>query len=777
MALTKTSVPVNDLTPVGDALPTGKPKQRTRKTKIQATIGKPTLETEKKWINEQIAYENFAGKNEDLDNRAAALVKQHCNDYRNRMSAVFDRWAINWRGANGDVPWLKTMDGIHVYEPQKRLRSKCARIVRSIRQFDPPFVVEGGNSEVDRREAETIGMWVHRKLEDAKWEDLQGPVARSGELTNLLAGKVTYEHQPEFIVDRDCKFNTQTQEWENTRTISRKIGRKGSRIDQVDSFWFFYDLTAKDAQECSFIGDESEPFLHELLHLSDLGIYEKKQLEKVGTERRTQTPTAKDIGSNWVDAHRNARSVALGNDTAGAQPITQNQHEAVRVRLVEDWCLFNFGPNGFDNATDPTSGEKLTGVHKVVITLADDVVIRFQLNPHDDKHVPYAFEWVENNGAGAFAPAPFDAVLQQSMDYDRFATSVGRWVDTLTTPFIATKDQASGWPSSMLGVKTGTVIRNAGEFEVIRQPDLTPAVTAIRGMHRQEIEESSGDMRVYESPSGTATETERKVQESQLLVQASIDANCKFWAQIGLLIQRTEAQYATAEQTFAAVGKAAASVNPFVTITPDTMLKDVRFRVYGMHNVHVLGTRAAGMGRWSTRWAPMLPQMPKIDLYELAKMDFELEVGNFGMERIFPGSTSPLDVATQDQENVWLAAGHSVDVNDQDDHVDHMKKIVAFLQTPNLPPYVVKKTVEHYNEHAIAQQKKMAEQKQAEQEAKDEAAIMGPQGGKPGQDRPPAYGGMPAQTQQNVTPGGFQDRTVAKTGRDQPSNQNELMTA
>ena len=126
-----------------------KDRKKTTKSTIPMTVGKPSIEIEKAWLNEQIPYVNFAGKNEDLDNRASALVQQHCNSYRERMSAVFDRWALNWRCANGDVPWLTTMDGVHVFEPQKRLRSKCARIVRAIQQFDPPFVVEGGNSEVD----------------------------------------------------------------------------------------------------------------------------------------------------------------------------------------------------------------------------------------------------------------------------------------------------------------------------------------------------------------------------------------------------------------------------------------------------------------------------------------------------------------------------------------------------------------------------------------------------------------------------------------------------
>jgi hypothetical protein len=580
------------------------------------------------------------------------------------------------------------------------------------------------------------------------------------------------------------KFNPATQKWETKRTISRKIGRKGSRIDQVDSFWFFYDLAAKNAQECSFIGDESEPFLHELYNLAELGVYSKTQLDKVGDERRTKTPNQNEVGSNWVDAHRNARSVALGNDQAGAHPIASTQHEAVRVRLVEDWCLFDFGDNGFEGALDPL-GQRLTGVHRVLITLADSIVIRFQLNPNDRKFVPYAFEWVENNGAGAFAPAPFDSVTQQSMDYDRFATGMSRWTDTLTTPFIAVRDQGSGWPASMLGLKTGTVVRNAGEFEVIRQPDITPAIMAIRGTHRQEIEETSGDLRVYESPSGTATETERKVQESQLLVQSSIRANSKFWAQIGLIVKATEAQYSTGDQTFAAVGKSASAVDPFITITPDTMLKDVRFRVFGMHNVHVLGSRAQGMARWSTRWGAMLPSMPKIDTYELAKMDFELEVGSFGTERIFPGSASPLDMATQDQENVWLAAGHSVDVNDQDDHQDHMAKLVGFIKKltrENSPgaEYVIKKAIEHYNAHAVAAQRQQAEQEAEQREAERNASLAAPQAGGPGQDRPPAAGGMPASPSQNkegVTPGSFQERTAAKGARKQPASQMGAMTA
>jgi hypothetical protein len=750
-------------------------KSATSTARIPATVGKPTAEIEQAWINRQILYENFAGKVEDLDNRVAALVRQHCNSYRNRMGAVFDRMALNWRCANGDVPWLTTMDGVHMFEGQKALQRKCSSIVNTIVQFDPAFIVEGDASEVDQREAEVIQAWTNRKLENAGWQDLLEPVARAGELTNMLVVKVGYERQKEMLVDRSVKLDTDAKKatWVDKRTISNRIGKRGCRVDQVDSFWFFYDLEGKNAQECSFIGDESEPFLHDLEAQADLGIYSKEQLKKVGTARRTKTPTGQDASGNWVDAHRNARSVALGNDQAGAHPETESQHEAVRIRLVEDWCFFNFG-DGFDGVVDPM-GNKLTGVHRVLITLADDIVIRFMLNPNDRKVVPYAFERVNDNGAGAFAPAPFDAVTQINMDYDRFATGMYRWTDTLTTPFIAVRDQGSGWPSSMLGIKTGTVVRNAGDFEVIRQPDITPAVMAIRGTHRQEIEEASGALRVYESPSNTATESTFKVQEQQHLVRNSIRANCKLWAQVALIVKAMEAQYASGEETFAVVGKAATAIEPFVTITPDTMLKDVRFRFIGMNNMHVIGDRKQGFARWSNRWQAALPGMPKIDVYELARLDFELEVGTFGADRIFPTSASPFQAIPQEQENVALLAGHSVDVNEQDDDIDHLKKLVRLLERKDLPEYVRERAMQHYMAHAAAHERKQAEQQAAEQEAQREAAMLAPQGGQPGADRPPAFGGMPAKRDPGITPGPEGQRSSARGGRSQPAQQTAMM--
>src|SRR5262245_44166295 len=120
---------------------------------IPVSVSTPTPDEEKSWINRQIPYQNFAGLNDELDRRAVALVRSHCNGYRARMSGPMKRWALNCRVANGDVPWVVNQDDIHLFESQKALTTKVARVEEQILQFDPPMECESDKGELDRRQA------------------------------------------------------------------------------------------------------------------------------------------------------------------------------------------------------------------------------------------------------------------------------------------------------------------------------------------------------------------------------------------------------------------------------------------------------------------------------------------------------------------------------------------------------------------------------------------------------------------------------------------------
>lgn len=741
---------------------------------LPVEVAAPTPEQERRFINRQIPYANFAGKNDTLDGLAVALVKSYVNGYRARMAGPMRRWALNWRVANGDVPWIVNDDDIHLFESQKAITTKVARVEEQILQFDPPLEIESQQSETSRREAKIIASWVHRQMENGEWTSLIQPVARSGELTNLLIVKVTHEraremrvHRHEELVDRRGK-----PYWRSERRLRDEIVRRRVRYDQVDPFWFFCDLEAKNVQEAAFVGDESEPLLLQVQQDADLGLFSKEQVAKVLKHR--ETGEHKGLTATWTDSHRRARSIALGRDFTGDESAGgQEADGGTRVRQLECYLLFDFG-EGYDGVNDPL-GRKLTGVHRVVVTIVDGICVRLMLNPHDRKFVPYAVSKVNDNGAAAVAPAVWDSVTQMNAHLDRFGSNVMRWIDLLVSPICVTADPSSELPKTLLSAKAGSVFKNTGPWDFMKVPDITASVGQLLGMFRREMEETSGALRVFESPQGTATETERKVQEQQRSARASFRASSDLWEQVALLTQAMSAQFSRGPERFAAVGKASAVLGQYVTITPDLMLRDVRFRMIGMKNLHVLGTRAQGMAQWSTSWAAMLPNTPDINLRALMKLDFELRVGRAGADQVFGNPESPWESWSQADENAVLLSGQAVEVHPLDDDLEHLKQMAALVRRRDLPRFIRELILKHEEAHVRNHQRKLAEQAAARQQAQRQAELLAPAGGEAGRDKPPSYGGMPAQRDRNVTPGPDQERTVPRAGRQQNLSQSQAI--
>lgn len=741
---------------------------------LPVPVAAPTPEEEVKFINRQIPYRNFAGRDEELDGQVVALVRAFANGYRARMAGPMKRWAVNWKVANGAVPWISNDDDIHLYESQKALTSKVARVEEQILQFDPPLEMESDQSETSRLEAKILAAWVHRQMENGEWSTLIQPTARCGEITNFMIVKVTHERIREMRVHRHEELVEKKGKpwWRSERRLRTEITRRRIRYDQVDPFWFFFDLEAKNIQEAAFAGDESEPLLMRVQQDADLGLYSKTQVAKVLKHR--ETGEYKGLIGAWTDSHRKARSIALGPDYTGDESFGGKEVDgSVRVRQVEAYVLFDFG-EGRAGITDPL-GNVLKGVHSMLATIVDGICVRFMQNPHDRKIVPYAFAKVNDNGAGAVAPAVWDAVTQMNAHLDRFASNVMRWIDLLVSPICVTADPTSELPKSMLSAKPGGVYRNVGPWDFMKVPDITASVGQLLGMFRREMEETSGALRVFESPQGTATETERKVQEQQRSARASFRASSDLWEQVALLTQAMAAQFSRGPERFAAVGKSAAIIGQYVTITPDLMLRDAKFRMIGMKNLHVLGTRQQGIAQWATSWGPMLMNEPDINKRALMKLDFELRVGRAGADLIFGHPDSPHESWPQEQENVILLSGQSIEVHPLDDDVEHLKKLASLSRRSDLPRYIRELILAHEEAHMRNYQRKVAEEAAARQKAEREAKLLAPGGGQPGQDKPPSYGGLPAQKDRGISPGPDQNRTAPRSGRQTNMSQSQAM--
>lgn len=734
-----------------------------RKASIEVTPGMPNPEQAKKWLKQQVPYRNLAGISDDLDGRAAAFVNDRKDQFRSRMHAPMRRWAMNWSTANTEALWQEHEDDVHIPETKKALDSKVARIEEAITQFDPVFEVEGTMGDLSHSKAKVIESYVYRKMELANWHEYVQPIARDGELCNVMAMKVVWDHLVEDVVEAktELRYGPDRPEYHIERRMRKAVARSGVRYHQVDPFWLIYDLDAPNVQEGAYVGDESLVYLHELESQAEQGIFPKSQVAQLRdrvTSQSSSRSADNTARAEWPDMLRRSRSITMGPEHS--QDV-HGEHGARKIRVVELWAWFDFG-DGLDKVTHPT-GERIKGTQRVVITVANGIVLRFQLNPFDRKFVPYAVSRINRNGHEMVAPAPFDAVVQTNAHYDRVSSNIMRYFDLAVSPLIIA-DSNSDLPDTILEVQPGTVLKHTGNWDFIKISDIGSIVPYVHNFFRREVEETSGALRVFESPQGTATETERKVQEQQRMVRNSIRASADLWRQVAMLTHYISAQFATGPERFRVIGKGSKFLNRYATVTPEVLQHDVEFRFLALTDLHTFGNRLQGMRQWMNAWGPLLPNMPEININALCRKDFELAVGHSEAAEIFPSAPAPWEAWTQEEENAILLSGQSVSVNEVDDDAAHLDVLLPLMQRKDLPDYVKAKIGEHVEMHIKQMGQKEAQKSAEQRKAEQQGDMLNPTGGVPGQDRAPAAGGLAAQP--GVTPGPQQSRTVARTGRE-----------
>ena len=737
------------------------------KEEIPVSTGAPGVEETKRWYKQQVPYQNYAGMNEDLDKQILEFVDTTRSTFRSRMINAHQRWAFNWATANGEATTQDREDDVVMPETQKLLNNKIAHMEKSLFGIDPMLEAEGVRQDLGQMKGVVISSYIRRMLELARHRDYFGPAAKDAQLCNYSAIKVTWTRRFGDIINRktEMKYGEEGQDpyWHDERWMERALVEDAPELHLVDPFWLILDLDAGNVEDLAYIGDESEPFLHTLEEMAELGIYPKGQVKKVRERKHGAAVSSHDQseGATIVDQFRQARQITAPSGLIDMQPSGGHTRAARRCRATELWAWYDF-KEGHDGIVDPL-GRKLTGVHKVVITVCNGIVLQFRLNPFDKKFFPYAVAVMNRNGHEMVAPAPFDQVVVMNAQYDRFQSNVLRHLDLSIAPFIVTGPE-SDLTEPLTALRPGAIMQMPGDFKEVAIKDLPQSVQFFYSFFRREMEELSGKLRVHETPVGTATEVERKLQEQQLLIDRETRVQAEQWRQIALIIYKMAGQFASRAQQFSVIGKAQSILGKTFQVPPSWLQEEVDIRFLGVDSMHTVGQRSAGIQQWMNAWGPLLPdpRMGDVNIGAMARMQWEYMVGPHNMASVFPDPEPHWMSWSQREENDLLRQGLEVPISRHDNHMEHadecLREMERLAEDPATPDFVVNAYAKHAQEHFAA-----AERQAAEQEAREREA-PGPQ---PGVDGPAAAGGMEAPTKQaGYTPGPPQARTVARTGRE-----------
>lgn len=738
----------------------------TTTTNIPVETGTPGLQETQKWVDVQVPYKNYAGHSTELDQIVSQYVEGTRTSFRRRMSQVYDRWKVNCYVANGNSVAGEHEDDIHVPETAKMLTAKCARVDEAIWGYEPPFEVEGVKEPIDPISAQVVREYLRRELELAGYHNYVLPTIRDTQLSQLCAVKVHWDRVLRNVVERDVQLkatDSGNPHWSYQLTYGEKLVREGAVLQQVRPERLIFDLDAGQLKDCFFIGDVSDHPLHELQEKDRIGLF--KNVDQIKGDK-----PGREAGNNsdmW-DQVRYARSIT---QPFGARESQEQAYGARRIEVTDLYSWFDF-KQGFDGVTDPR-GKKLTGYQQVVITVAEGVVLQFRLNPFDKKFAPYGVALVNANGHEMVSVAPFDNVVMANAQYDRFQSNLLRHFDLSTAPII-TAEGESDLPDSILGVRPGSVFRNVGTVREIKVSDIPQSVGYMHQYFRREHEELSGAPRFWEGSgvpgSGTATESTQRYQEANRNIGPEVRAVADMWRQVALMIYWMSGQFATERHKFRVVGKAAGALDKYMVVTPDMLQDDIDLRFVGLGSLHTINQRTNGMLQWMNLWGPLLPGMPNVNVPSLMEMTWTQMVGRDNTHTVFPQRTPRFMLMDQDTENVHLRGGRHVPIDPEDNDIDHLDKMVRggvmdLVTSKNTPRFVREVTLEHYQAHLEAAERKAEQARADQQQAQQEAQLLqAKQGSAPAQGQPAASGGLPAK-QQGTTPGPTQGRTVARTGR------------
>jgi len=123
---------------------------------IRDKAGPLTAEVAKQWLNQQIPYENIAGRDDGADQRIVKAVDRYKRIYQEKTLGLRKKWRyINHMLRGNSVSKVPGMADIHVPELYKRLETACTRIHEAVKAYSDWFKVQG-REPMDKTQAALI---------------------------------------------------------------------------------------------------------------------------------------------------------------------------------------------------------------------------------------------------------------------------------------------------------------------------------------------------------------------------------------------------------------------------------------------------------------------------------------------------------------------------------------------------------------------------------------------------------------------------------------------
>jgi hypothetical protein len=608
---------------------------------------------------------NLAGSLE-RDQRALKEVLDHIQAVDSDRAVLNEKWVVLDRLWRGDpisrfYPGAKTTT---VPEPFKQERAATPRVKLALfpsADWYRPVPMRPGAAS-----AKAVKLLMDEQLDHGQFDS---------RMTHFLqnCGKYgTSFAKGAWITDRQEAVVNEPQEkltYKNgivvdmqKKGVKRKtfsINRDRTEFKNLSIFDFRCDRRYESIYDAPCCSDDSRQTKEDVIRKIKQGIYAGiTEKEVLDFNKQKDAPPESDGRQMQLQAN------------GGSIPTPKPEND---VLTTDWWGLFDLDGKGFR-------------VECQIVVLNREKVVRVVKNnlwsPFPRR--PYVFaKWTPVEGE-LYGIGLIEPITNLCLDLNDMQNTLNHAAALAGNPMYKVGD-GMNVPDEQIIAAPGRIFRgeDISQMQPLHTPDTSQIARINKGELRDDISETNGMPRLFmgqmESGEESATGFAGRMKEGNLRIKEIAQFIAKNTLQPFMQLCAYNNQQFLDEERVVTISGDARTYKQF-KVSPADLAGVARIDIILAAQIELLGIRGQTMMGFLQAVTANPAMMGAINAQELLKVVWTSEFGYGEVERIFPPKPGE-NLKSQMEENMMLARGLEIDVDDWDNHVEHMKVLEIFKQT------------------------------------------------------------------------------------------------
>lgn len=618
---------------------------------------------ENKDVNSQSNFGANLAANELIASATLSKIKTQMASVQTNRAYQENKWIMLERMWRGDPisRYFPGMTATNIPEPYKAIESVVPRIKKAL--FPRPdewFRVipmkSGGPGD-----PKTIKMMIQEQLEQGDFESRITHFIRYCAIMGTSVAKVPWV-EDEYTI----KCNQIIDEKDGKKIFKPtdvKIIRSRTELYNLSLFDFYTDPRYVDPMKSPFCADNTQQNKEYIYSKIGDGTY-------VGITRE-------DV-EQMLNKGDNNTPETLGKDlklsSQGLNNIETNPDD--NFIITEWWGLL-----------DP---ENTGNREEYVVTVVNmQKVVRIQKNMLWHHRRPYVYsQWTPVDGE-FYGMGLIEIIVRLCLDLNDQSAANNLATALVINPAVVVNDDAN-IPEEQLTMVPGKVLRtratNVGEsIRPFFLVDQTASGRMKTEEIRRDITETTGlprsGMGGVDTQNETATAFYGRSRESNIRLEEPVRIFSKKALTPFLeMCHYNNHQFMKEERVVEVTGNA--GDYSYFSITPEMLSGAAKFQVLLAPQIEMLGIRGQQMLTTVTSMTEFMPMLGNVKMDKLFRLIWADLFGHREIDDIIPPRDDETGIS-QDEENILMMRGLTIDVKEWHNHVAHLKNMMMFMMTPN----------------------------------------------------------------------------------------------